>query len=86
MSSLTAFNSPDDILQPLTECLTPEVAKRILAVRLSPHVQSRVDDLASKANDGQLNSEERAEYEALIEKADLLGVFKAIARQVLAGS
>lgn len=85
MSTLTGPpNQPDRILDPLADCLTREVAARILEVRLEPDIQARVDELAAKANEGELTAEDRAEYELLIEKADLLGVFKSLARQVLA--
>jgi hypothetical protein len=85
MSILTSHHDqPDQILDPVAKCLTPEVAQRILAVRLDPQVQARVDGLAAKANEGALTGDERAEYENLIEKADLLGIVKSLARQVLA--
>jgi len=85
MSALTGRpNQPDRILDPLAECLTHEVAARILEVHLDPDIQARVDELAAKANEGELSAEDRAEYELLIEKADLLGIFKSLARQALA--
>lgn len=85
MSTLTGRpNQPDRILDPLADCLTREVAARILEVRLDPDIQARADELAAKANEGELTAGDRAEYELLIEKADLLGVFKSLARQVLA--
>ena len=85
MSPLTGQpNEPDRILDPLADCFTDEVAARILEVRLDPDIQSRIAELAAKANEGELSNEERAEYELLIDKADLLGIFKSLARQVLA--
>lgn len=85
MSVVTARpDEPDGILGPLVECLTPEVADRILKVRLEPDIQARVDELAERANEGELTAGERAEYETLIEKTDLLGIFKSLAREVLA--
>lgn len=75
---------PDEILDPVAECLTPAVAQRILTVRLPPHIQARVDLLAEKANEGLLTPDERDEYEDLIERADVLGIVKSLARQVLA--
>ena len=46
-------------------------------------MQARVRELAEKANEGLLDTVERSEYEALIEDADLLGIFKSLARQAL---
>ena len=45
---------------------------RILEVRLDPDIQSRIAELAAKANEGEFSNGERAEYELLIDKADLL--------------
>lgn len=82
--STTVLNSPqpDEILARVSECLTPEVAARILAIQIAPGVQARVDALAAKAVVGALTENERLEYEDLIEKADMLGVVKSLARQV----
>jgi hypothetical protein len=80
-------SNPDDVLQhvfeSLADCLTPEVAQRILEIRVDPRIQPRVDILADKANEGLLTSDERAEYEAYIEACDLLAILKAYARSVL---
>lgn len=83
MTAQKVQHCSDEILDPVAECLTSEVANRILAVRLAPTVQARVDELAGRAREGRLTSEERAEYENLIDRADLLGIFKAMARQAL---
>jgi hypothetical protein len=73
------------ILEPLAGCLTEEVAARILAIRIEPRIQARIDELAEKAAAGCLTDSDRAEYEDLIEKADVLGIVKSLARQVHAG-
>jgi hypothetical protein len=77
-------NPPAHILDAAANCFTHEVAARILEVRLDPDIQARVDELGEKANEGALTADERSEYELLIEKADLVGIFKSLARQVLA--
>lgn len=77
-------NQPDRILDAVASCFTHEVAARILEVRLEPDIQARINELAEKANDGMLTADERSEYELLIEKADLVAIFKSLARQVLA--
>lgn len=73
----------DRILDPVAQCLTPEVAQRILAVQIDPQVQARVDELAAKSSAGKLSADERDEYEDLIERADLLGILKSLARQAV---
>ncbi len=54
----------DLMLDPVSPCLDEGSAKRLLDLRLDPAVQSRVDELAGKANEGLLTKAERAEYEA----------------------
>ena len=73
----------DKILDPLARCFTPEVARRITSVSLDPTIQSRLDQLAERANEGQLTEEERGEYAELIEALDILGILKAKARMSL---
>ncbi len=88
MSTVTSPppSNPDPILDPVADCLTPEVAQRLLLLRLSPTVQARVDELAAKSQDGSLTDSERQEYEAIVEKADLLGIVKSLARRVVTSS
>lgn len=76
----------DRFLRPFTECLTPEVAQRIVNLQLDSQSQARLDELAAKANEGQLADDERQEYEEFVEGIDLIGILKARARTVLAQS
>ncbi len=73
----------DQVLDPLADCLTPEVATRILAVSLEPQRQFRINELAQKANEGLLSEEERREYAEYVEALDLVGILKATARLAL---
>ena len=68
--SNTASNILDQVLTPFTECLTPEVAQRIIEMRASSETQSRLDELADKANEGQLSALEEAEYPARLVHSD----------------
>ncbi len=74
----------DRFLRPFTECLTPEVAQRIVNLQLDAQSQVRLNELAAKANEGQLTDDERQEYEEFVEGIDLIGILKARARTVLA--
>lgn len=76
----------DRFLQPLAACLTPEVAQRIANLQLDVQSQTRLDELAAKANEGQLSDDERQEYEEFVEGIDLMGILKARARSVLGHS
>lgn len=73
----------DQIMVSLGECLTPEVAHRILEIQLDAGSQSRIDDLARKANQGTLTSVERKQYESIVEAIDLLAILQAEARDAL---
>jgi hypothetical protein len=83
MISPSPIDILDSILDPFTDCFTPEVAQKILAVRLDPRKQARIDELAVKANEGTLTDAEDAEYAGYIEALDLVGILKAKARSAL---
>lgn len=74
----------DRFLDPIAECLTPEVAERIVKSRPDRWVQTRADELADKANQGLLSERERDEYREIVEAIDVVGIIKAKARAVLA--
>lgn len=74
------------MLEPLVEALTPETARVLSQIQPKPTVQERVDQLASKCNEGNLSGEEQAEYEDYVRVGNLLALIKAKARQVLAES
>jgi hypothetical protein len=78
-----AANYLDRVLDPLAACLNPEAARRILDLRIDPEIGARVEVLAARANEGELTSEERAEYLSYVEAADLLAIFKLKARRHL---
>ena len=71
------------ILEPLEECLTPELARKIADLRLPDEVQDHIDDLADKCNEGELTAEERAEYESIVHYIRLISVLQVQARSVL---
>ena len=73
----------DQVFEPVTQCLTPEVAQRIAALRASPEVQARLDELADKCGEGSLSETERDEYEWLVRAVNFVGVLQAKARSFL---
>ena len=74
----------DNMLEPLTQCFTPAVAKQLVEVRADAATQARIEELASKCNEGALNESEQREYEAYVEAIDLIGILQAKARALLA--
>jgi hypothetical protein len=73
----------DQVLDPLTRCLTPEVARRIAGLRASADVQQRIDELADKSSEGTLSPEERSEYETWVRAINFVGILQAKARKLL---
>ena len=75
----------DQVLDPLGACLTPAVAARIAALRASPRLQARLDNLAKKNAKGRLTAREETEYDAYVEALDVLAILQAQARRALRG-
>jgi hypothetical protein len=84
----SANNVPvlDRLLAPLGECLTPESARRLLALKADATLQARVDDLADRHNEGRLTPDEEAEYGTYVSYGTFVAILKSKARQLLAGS
>jgi len=76
----------DRLIDPLGECLTPESARRVLALKADSTLQARVNDLANRHNQGLLTPEEEAEYGSYVSCSTFVAVLKSKARQLLAGS
>jgi hypothetical protein len=74
----------DRLLDPVSRCLTPEVARRLVGLRADPVIQERLDLLAEKATEDELSSDELAEYETYVRALDFIAVLQAKARTLLA--
>ena len=72
----------DELLEPLALCLGRSTAERVAAYRIAPSVQKRVDSLAELANE-LLSPDERAEYEALVSTAEIIGMLQLKAQRLL---
>jgi len=73
----------DGLLDPLSRCLDADSARRVIKLQIDPAIQSRLDALAERANDGVLTDAERAEYEAIINVGDFISILKLKARRHL---
>jgi hypothetical protein len=71
------------ILDPVAQCFTPEVAKRVVELRADPAVQARLEELAEKCNEGTITPEEMAEYDAYIQAMDVVAVLQKKARTLI---
>jgi hypothetical protein len=81
--SLTSYL--DRFLEPVTEALTPDVARAIVGLRADPELQAHIDELRRKANEGTVTPEEDAEYKDFVEAVDVISIIQAKARRFLAG-
>ena len=79
----TAAVHLDCLLEPFADCLTPEVAAKVAALRADDATQERIDYLADRANDGLLTVEERDEYVGYLHAIDVIAVLQAKARSQL---
>lgn len=73
----------DRLIDPVGQCLTPEVAKRIATLKPDADLQSRVDELAEKANAGKLSEDERREYEQYVTFSQFVTLLQIKARNLL---
>jgi hypothetical protein len=74
----------DQLLGSVGDAMTSDFAKELVELRATPDVQSRIDFLAEKCNEGQLSPDERAEYESYVQAIHLIGILQRKARKVLA--
>ena len=83
MSVDLQIDALDRVLDSFTQCLTPEVAKNIVALKADPQLQARIDALAGKCNDGTLTDDERKEYAAYVDAFHMVGILQAKARRFI---
>jgi len=73
----------DRLIEPVGRCFTPEVAQRIASLHADPELQSRVDELADKANAGTLTETECSEYEQYVSFSQFVTLLQIKARNIL---
>jgi hypothetical protein len=82
-NNISAVDSLDALLDPLSRCFGPESARRIVEQQIDPPIQARIELLAERANEGALDENERSEYEALINASDIISIINLKARRYL---
>jgi hypothetical protein len=86
MKSAQTRPALDRLVAPLADCLTPESARRLLALKADSTLQARVDYLANRHSEGLLTPEEVAEYGKYVSYGTFVAILKSKARQLLANS
>jgi hypothetical protein len=72
------------LLEPVARIMPVAFAEELAAMRATPEVQRRIDELAEKCSEGKLSAEERVEYDAYVDAIDVISLLQAKARAVLA--
>ena len=78
-----AKNRVAEMLEPVIGSLPPEAARQVVDLTADEAAQRRVETLAAKANEGTLTDAERAEYESIVDAADIIATLQAVARRTL---
>ena len=73
----------DKMLQPATDEMPPEFARKLLSLRADTELQSRIEELRSKANMGNVSSDEELEYKEFVEAVDIISLLQEKARRIL---
>lgn len=71
---------------PILQFFTVDQARGLVQYRGDAEMHNRIEELAAKANEGELTAEERAEYEGYVRANKFMAVLQAKARKLLATS
>jgi hypothetical protein len=83
MSTVSRPTPLERLLEPLAAGLTSEMARYIAEFRADDDVQRRIEELAGKANEGELSDDERQEYEEFIDAGTVIAILQSKARKRL---
>jgi hypothetical protein len=84
MPTLTDADAFDRATAPLLRILSRDQAMQIVDFDGDDALQQRIEELAEKANEGELTEQERAEYEGYIHANYFVATLQAKARRLLA--
>lgn len=83
MPPLTEAGAFDRATAPLLRILSRAQALQIVDFHGDEALQERIEELAEKANEGELTDDERAEYEGYIQASYFIATLQAKARRLL---
>ncbi len=81
--TMTAVGYLDRLLDPMTEAFTPELARKLVALKIDPELEQHIETLRRKANEGSLTPED-TDYKEFVEAIDMISVVQAKSRRLLA--
>ena len=76
----------DRVTEPVLRILSREQALRIIDFHGDEALQQRIEELARKANEGELTEDERAEYEGYVRANKFVAVLRREAQQMKTAS
>ena len=85
MKNSSSAHLLEDILEPVSDSLNEEAARKLIGLRANSDTQARIDELATKCSEGEISPEERAEYETYVLAGELVAILQAKARRLLGG-
>lgn len=68
-----------------TDGFTPELAEHFVATQPKAELQARIEELAAKANEGELSAIEKSEYDTYIEAMDVIALMRVKSMQKVSG-
>ena len=71
-------------VHPLLNLLLPGKEEAVLAVKPDQALRERIDELASKSNEGELTADERDEYEGYVQANKFVATLRRQARRMQA--
>jgi hypothetical protein len=74
---MAALSALDQLLNPDAGWLTRNSAQKLVNWKVSDELRERIEELGSKANQGNLTAEEDAEYRAYLDNAELISLMQA---------
>ena len=80
MSSLSSPGLLEALAESVAACLDAPSLRAIANMELDSRTRTRLDELAEKANEGQLSADERVEYHSFIGVSEFLGLAQLRAR------
>jgi len=82
MATTPASTAFDRAVSPLLQALLPDRIGAVLDLRPDPALQSRIEELAEKANEGELSDDELAEYQGYVRANKFVAILQRQARRL----
>ncbi len=70
----------EQLIHPIGDCLTPDVADRLARLKAPEVLQQRMEEFAARSTEGTLTGEEEEEYRALVSAGSFMALLQAEAR------